>query len=159
MAQENQVAPTVSTVALPEIAADKSRTIQNAPVTVSMIEATNGLVGFQGDFTFDERVVSFENVPVQKAGLTAGNWNVSGNILPGVGPIRTLRVSAYSNDFARLSGVGTLFELRVKLLGTAAGKTPISWSASPANQFIFIDSDLNVQRPFRAVDGAVDSKR
>ncbi len=82
MAQENQIAPTVSTVALPEIAADQSRSIQSAPVTVSMIEAKDRLVGFQGDFTFDERVVSFENVPVQKAGLTAGNWNVSGTFFP-----------------------------------------------------------------------------
>ena len=84
-----------------------------AQVTTTAIDAKNKLVGFQGDFTFDERVVTFQSEPVQNAGLTAGNWNVSGNVLPGAGPIRTLRISAYSNDFTPLSGSGTLFELRM----------------------------------------------
>ena len=75
-----------------------------AAVRSSEIDAKNKLVGFQGDFTFDERVVTFQSQPVQKAGLTAGNWNVSGNVLDGPGPIRTLRISAYSNDFTPLSG-------------------------------------------------------
>ena len=75
-----------------------------APVTTTAIDAKNKLVGFQGDFTFDERVITFQGEPVQKAGITGGNWNVSGNVLPGRGPIRTLRISAYSNDFTPLSG-------------------------------------------------------
>ena len=100
-------------VALPEIAVDASYNNFIAQVTTSAIDAANNLVGFQGDFTFDERVVTFDNEPVQRAGITGGNWNVSGNVLPGAGPIRTLRVSAYSNDFAPLSGAGTLFELKM----------------------------------------------
>ena len=72
-----------------------------AAVRTTAIDAKNNLVGFQGDFTFDERVVTFQSEPVQKAGITGGNWNVSGNILAGPGPIRTLRVSAYSNDSGR----------------------------------------------------------
>ena len=91
-----------------------------AAVTTTAIDAKNNLVGFQGDFTFDERAVTFQSEPVQKAGLTGGNWNVSGNVLPGPGPIRTLRISAYSNDFAPLSGSGTLFELRMSRVSKAA---------------------------------------
>jgi len=60
------------------------------------------LIGFQGDFTFDERMVRFQDPPAQNAGLTAGNWNVSANVLPGpgpvAGPIKTLRISAFSLD-------------------------------------------------------------
>src|SRR5262245_9839047 len=101
-----EVPSTVAKVSLPEKAVDKSTTTFVAPVTTSAIDAKHKLVGFQGDFTFDERVVSFQNPPVQKAGVTGGNWNVSGNVLPGEGPIRTLRVSAFSNDFAPLNGSG-----------------------------------------------------
>jgi hypothetical protein len=46
-------------------------------VTTTAIDAKNKLVGFQGDFTFNERVVTFQSEPVQNAGLTGGNWNVS----------------------------------------------------------------------------------
>ena len=73
-------------MALPEIALDSSRTNFVAKVTSSEIEAKHRLVGFQGDFTFDERVIGFQNEPVHKAGITSGNWNVSGNVLPGDGP-------------------------------------------------------------------------
>src|SRR5207344_2246500 len=109
----NEVASTVAEVTLPVVAVDRSKTSLIASVRSSDIDAKNKLVGFQGDFTFDQRVVSFQDEPVQKAGMTSGNWNVSGNVLPGTGPIRTLRVSAFSTDFAPLSGSGTLFELRM----------------------------------------------
>ena len=94
-----EVPATVAAVSLPNGAVDASVTNFIAQVTTTAIDATNKLVGFQGDFTFDERVVTFQSEPVQNAGLTAGNWNVSGNVLPvlpGAGPIRTLRISAYS---------------------------------------------------------------
>src|SRR4029079_13322668 len=80
-----EVPATVETVALPQIALDQSMTNFVAAVTTSAIDAKNKLVGFQGDFTFDERVVTFQNPPVQRAGITGGNWNVSGNVLPGTG--------------------------------------------------------------------------
>src|ERR1043166_7042350 len=108
-----EVASTVQKVSLPEVTFDKAKTEMTAPVTTTAIDAKTNLVGFQGDFTFDERVVSFQSPPVQRAGLTAGNWNVSGNVLPGEGPMRTVRISAFSSDFAPLSGAGTLFELRM----------------------------------------------
>src|SRR5439155_20507901 len=117
----------VATVTLPEIAFDK-------------------LVGFQGDFTFDERVVTFQSEPVRKAGLTGGNWNVSGNVLPGTGPTRTLRISAYSNDFTPLSGEGTLFELRMTRVSKGAEGTELGWAASP-DHFFFIDADLKTRKP------------
>ena len=120
-------------------------------MTTTTINAGDRLVGFQGDFTFDERVVTFQEPTVQKAGLTARNWNVSGNVLPGPGPIRTLRISAFSNDFAPLAGSGTLFELRVT---KAAHSTQLIWAAPPDN-FIFIDADLKTQKPGNAAPGSV----
>ena len=75
-----EVPATVATVALPEVAVNESKSNFIAAVKTSAIDAKNKLVGFQGDFTFDERVVSFQNQPVQNAGLTSGNWNVSGNV-------------------------------------------------------------------------------
>ena len=165
-----EVVATVATVALPEVAVDQLRTPKAfasgllsrvesksnfiAAVTTSAIDGKNKLVGFQGDFTFDERVVSFQSEPVQKAGITGGNWNVSGNVLDGPGPIRTLRVSAYSNDFTALSGSGTLFELRMTRVSKAAQSTQLLWAAAP-DQFIFIDADLNTQKPGNAAPGSV----
>jgi hypothetical protein len=133
-----------------------------AAVITTGIEPKAKVVGFQGDFTFNERVVTFESEPVQKSGLTAGNWNVAGNILPGVGPIRTLRVSAYSNDFTPLAGSGKLFELKMIRLRKVTPGTPLIWAASP-NQFFFIDADLHTQsptmwRPGRS-DGEIGDRR
>ena len=153
-AMENDLGiSTVAAIILPDLTitrASSSRT-QTAPVTTSTIDARENLVGFQGDFTFDERVVRFETEPVQKAGLTSGNWNVAGHVLDGPGPIRTLRISAYSNEFVPLSGSGTLFELRV-VPGSNAGTTPLRWSSRP-DDFVFIDADLKTQRPASAAAG------
>ena len=147
---------TVAAVALPEVTVDRLTTNFIAPVTASAIDGNNKLVGFQGDFTFDERVVTFQDPPVQKAGITGDNWNVSGNILPGKGPIRTLRISAFSNDFRPLSGTGTLFELKMSRVSKAARRkdTKLIWAAPPDN-FIFIDADLKTQKPGNAVSGSV----
>ena len=161
----DEVAATVAVVALPEVAVDQLPTLSRAQsksnfiaaITTSAIDAKNKLVGFQGDFTFDERVVTFAGEPVQKAGMTGGNWNVSGNVLPGAGPIRTLRVSAFSNDFTPLSGSGTLFELKV-LRVSKAQSTPLIWAAPP-DGFIFIDADLKTQKPGNAAPGSVTSSR
>src|SRR4029077_8601867 len=95
-----------------------------------------------------------QSQPVQKAGLTGGNWNVSGNVLAGPGPIRTLRVSAFSNDFKPLSGSGTLFELRMTRVSKATQGSYLIWAAPP-NQFIFIDADLQIQRPGKTSPGNV----
>lgn len=141
------------TVALPDVGTTQSRMNFVAEVSTSVISVTRNLVGFQGDLTFDERVVTFQSEPVRKAGLTAGNWNVSGNVLEGTGPIRTLRISAYSNDFKPLSGSGVLFELRMGR-GNGGQGTPLIWSAPP-NGFIFIDADLMTQMPRVAVPGSV----
>ena len=167
-----EVPATVAVVALPEVVVDQLRTPKNsrgqvlsrvqskgnfiAAVRTSVIDAKNKLVGFQGDFTFDERVVTFQSEPVQNAGLTAGNWNVSGNVLPGAGPMRTLRISAYSNDFTPLSGEGTLFELNMTRVSEAAQSTSLTWAAPP-NNFIFIDADLNTQKPGKAAAGNVEA--
>ena len=77
-----------------------------------------------------------------------------GNVLPGKGPIRTLRISAYSNDFTPLSGSGTLFELRMSRVSQAAQGTQLIWAAAP-NYFIFIDADLKTQKPGNAAPGSV----
>src|SRR5206468_12497172 len=125
-----------------------------AAVRTSTIDAKNELVGFQGDFTFDERVVTFQSSPVQKAGITEGNWNVSGNVLSGTGPIRTLRLSAYSNDFTPLSGSGTLFESKMTRVNMATQGTALHWAAPP-DHFIFIGADLHPQVPGSAAPGSV----
>ena len=126
-------------------------------VTTTAINAANKLVGFQGNFTFDERVISFdENDPVQKAGLTKGKWVVSGHVLPGDGPIRTLRISAYSTDLTPLSGAGTLFELNVAKTAIDSEAAALIW-AEPPDDFTFIDIDLNMRKPATAGHGSVDS--
>ena len=92
---------------------------------------------------------------MQKAGITGGNWNVSGNVLDGPGPIRTLRVLGFSNDGVTvLSGSGTLFELRMTRVSKAAQGTQLIWAAPP-DQFIFIDADLKTQKPGTATPGSV----
>ena len=150
----DEVAATVAAVGLPEVAVAQSKSNFIAAVRTSAIDAKNKLVGFQGDFTFDERVVTFQSEPVPKAGITGGNWNVSGNVLPGTGPIRTLRILAYSDDFTPLSGEGTLFELRMTRVSQTAQGTPLLWAAPP-DQFIFIDADLKTQKPVNAASGSV----
>ena len=153
-----EVASTVQKVSLPEVSFDKTKNEATAPITTTAIDAKNNLVGFQGDFTYDERGVSFQNPPVQRAGLTAGNWNVSGNVLPGDGPIRTVRISAFSSDFAPLNGSGALLELRMVRAakgGQGTPASPLKWEAAP-NHFYFIGADLNTQKPFNATNGNVN---
>ena len=108
--------------------------------------------------TFDERAVTFQSEPVQKAGIIAGNWNVSGNVLAGKGPMRTLRVSAYSNDFTPLSGSGTLFNLNMTRVSKTAQGTQLIW-ALPPDHFLFIDADLKTQKPGDAAPGGVISSK
>jgi hypothetical protein len=147
------------TVALPSVAMDQPRMEGKgtfiAAVTARGIAAQDRLIGFQGDFTFDERVVTFQSEPVQKAGLTKGNWNVSGHVLDGSGPIRTLRVSAYSIDTVTpLSGSGVLFQLNMIRLSKAGQGTLMVWAATP-NNFIFLNADLQAQRPRSAAAGRI----
>ena len=150
----NETLGTVALVELPRVTADQSRSRFVAAVTASSIDAKDKLVGFQGDFTFDERAVTFQSNPVHKAGLTGGHWNVSGNVLPGPGPMRTLRISAYSEDFKPLSGSGPLFELKMSRAGSGPRSSPLVWAAAP-NHFLFIDADLHTQRPGRAGQGSI----
>jgi hypothetical protein len=167
----SEVASTVAAVALPDVAVDQLRTPKNsreqvpsrvqaagtnfsAAVTTSAIEENSNLVGFQGDFTFDERVVTFQGEPVSKAGLTSGNWNVSGKVLAGAGPIRTLRIMGYSNDFVPLRGEGTLFNVNLTRVSQGGQGTPLIWAAG-ADQFIFIDADLKTQKAGNAAPGSV----
>ena len=116
------------------------------PVVTSAINGSDNLVGFQGDFTFDSSVIAFQSTPVSSAGLTATNWNVTGNVF-GAGTIKTLRVSAFSNDFTPLSGSGTLYTLNmVRVSSTPGANTALTWAAPP-NDFYFIDADLNSHTP------------
>jgi hypothetical protein len=125
------------------------------PVVTSAINAADGLVGFQGDFTFDSTVITFQSPPVSNAGLTAGNWNVSGNVLPGPGPIRTLRISAFSNDFTPLSGTGALYDLNMtRVSSTPGASTALTWAVPPDN-FIFIDANLNTHAPGSTEPGSI----
>lgn len=150
----DEIPGTVATLSLPNVMVEAFVTNFVIPVTTTVISADDNLVGFQGDLTFDEGAVTFQDQPVQKAGLTGGNWNVSGNVLPGLGRTKTLRISAYSTDFTPLSGAGTLFELRLTRVGKAAQSTQLLWAAPPDN-FIFIDANLEMQRPGNALPGSV----
>jgi hypothetical protein len=140
--EEPTIPSTVASVALPDVTFNQSKSSSIGAVKTSAIDPNSQLVGFQGDLTFDERVVTFESQPVQSAGLTANNWTVSGNVLPGPGPIRTLRISAFSNDFSPLSGTGTLFELRMTRVSKAAQAAQLVWATGP-DQFVFIDANLS----------------
>jgi len=131
----------VMSLSLPNVTVPASISKFIIPVRVSAIDPNKNLVGFQGEFTFDPSVVTFQDDPVQQAGLTSNNWNVSANVLAGLGPIRTLRISAFSNDFVPLSGDGVLFELRMLRVNPAPQATQLIWATAP-NEFIFIDSDL-----------------
>jgi len=123
-------------------------------VTTTTLNGADNLVGFQGDFTFDSSVVTFQNPPVSGTGLTGTNWNVSGNVI-GAGTIKTLRVSAFSNDFTPLSGSGNLFQLNlVRVSSTAGTSTPLIWAASPSD-FFFIDADLNQRTPDSTPSGSI----
>ena len=150
----DEVPPMVAMVALPNVIVDTSMTNFIAGVTTSTIDGKDNLVGFQGDLTFDSTVISFESEPVQKAGLTSGNWNVTGNVLDGPGPIRTLRISAFSNDFEPLSGSGTLCELRATRVSKAGQITQLLWAAPP-DHFIFIDANLITHKPGYAAPGSL----
>ena len=58
--------------------------------------------------------------------------------------LRTLRVSAFSNDFTPLSGSGTLYNLRMLRTGITPGATTaLTWRVDPDN-FLFIDGDLTI---------------
>src|ERR1051325_3654744 len=81
------------TVSLPIDTLDTSipnTTVVPKPVNTTNIDSSLHYVGFQADFNFDETILTFGTPPVMNAGLTGGNWNVSGNVIPGGGPIRTL---------------------------------------------------------------------
>jgi hypothetical protein len=66
----------------------------------------------------------------------------------------TPRVSAYSDDFTPLSGSGTLFELRMTRMSKLAQGTQWIWAAPP-DHFIFIDADLQTQKPGYAASGSI----
>jgi len=138
------------TVSLPIATLDTSVPINMIiaePVFTLNIDSSLNYIAFQGDFTFDETVITFSNPPVQEGELTSDNWNVAGNVLPGPGPMRTLRISAISNGFVPLSGSGKLFELRMLRVSNTPGvSSPLNWNPDP-NNFIYIDVDLNSFAP------------
>ena len=149
-----QMSANVAAVSLPNVIVDTSVSDFVGRVTTTTINAADKLIGFQGDFTFDERAIRFDEYePVQKAGLTKGNWIVSGHVLPGTGPIRTLRVSAYSTDLTPLSGLGILFELKV-IETDHSEAVSLIWAESP-DDFTFIDTDLSRRKPAATAHGSV----
>ena len=145
-------------MALPNAVVDQKKGNFSAAVTTTEIDARARLIGFQGDFTFDERMVTFQDPPVQTAGLTERSWNVLGNVLPSPagGPVKTLRISAYSLDATPLSESGTLFQLNMSRVSKTADPTQLLWVAPP--DFVFIDADLNTHKPGTALSGSVRSK-
>ena len=70
---------TVAFVALPDVAPTRSMSNFAAPVTTSAVDASERVVGFQGDFTFDERVVKFASEP-EWGGHTVGVGRAAGQL-------------------------------------------------------------------------------
>ena len=126
---------TVAAVALPEVAGDQSKSNFIAAVTTSAIDAKNKLVGFQGDFTFDERVVTFQSPPVQKAGIPpAAIGTCRGTFCLGAGPDQeAAHIGLLERFYAALSGSGTLFELRMTRVSKVDHSTPLIWAAAPTS--------------------------
>jgi Carboxypeptidase regulatory-like domain len=129
------------------------------PVVTTFIDPGLNYIGFQGDFTFDSSVVTFDTAasgPTQPAGVTATNWNVSAAILnSGPGAIKTLRISAFSQDQTPLNGSGTLFNLRMHRLSSTPGATsPLVWQPAPDN-FIFLGADFNTHAPASTPSGLI----
>lgn len=144
-----------ATISLPIGTVTTAVTNFTQAVAASTLNGSDNLVGFQGDFTFDETIVTFQSPPVSGSGLTGTNWNVSGNIIPGGGPIRTLRISAFSNDFTPLSGSGVLFNLNLtRVSSTPGANTSLIWATSP-NNFYFIDGDLKSHTPCSTPPGSI----
>lgn len=147
----------VETISLPTTTIYTSATNVSLPVVTSTINAADNLIGFQGDLFFDERVVTFQSPPVSNAGITSGNWNVSGSILPGEDWIRTLHISISSNDGTPLSGAGTLFNLDLTRVSSAvSASTPLAWTwAVPPHDLVFIDGNLDTHAPDHAPPGSI----
>ena len=148
-------------VSLPTATIDTSVTDFPQPVVTSLISASSNLLGFQGDFTFDETVVTFDpDAPVQAAGLTGGtganSWTVVGNVLPGPGPIRTLRVLGYvNNGVNRLVGSGTLYQLNmIRVSSTPGASTALTWASAP-DDFEFIDDNSDTHAPASTPPGSI----
>ena len=95
-------------------------------VKTSDINPNDNLIGFQGSFTFDETVFTFQDPPVSFE--RAGNWSITGNVLPGPGPIRTLQVTAFSEDSTPLEGAGPLFRLR--MIPNLSSREQAPWSGN-----------------------------
>ena len=137
-------------ISLPVESLDNTVPINNVflmPIMTTDLDPVLGYVGFQGDFTFDETVVTFQSPFVEPAGLTSSGWFVSGNVLDGPGPIRILRVSAFSGQLIPLDGEGVLYNLRVQRVSDTPGTaSPLIWRIYP-NGFEYIDSNLNEVLP------------
>jgi hypothetical protein len=148
---------TVAEVSLPIATVNLATTNFTVPVATSTINLEDNLIGFQGDFTFDSNVITFQNPAVSKAGLTggSGNWTVTGSILPGTGPLRTLRVTGSSGDSIPLLGAGTLFNLNMTRVGPRVGQsTALTWDPS-LHRFLFIDTNLAAHAPQSAPPGSI----
>ena len=144
----------LETVSLPGANLDTSvpiTTVLLLPITTTNLTAAEGYIGFQGDFTYDQTVCTFTSPVAVPAGLTGSGWTISGSILPGPGPIRTFRLSAFVNDGATpLSGAGTLLNLRMlRVSSTQGASTVLTWKPVPDN-FVFINTDLDAVAPAQA---------
>ena len=129
-------------------------TIFHVPVVTTNLDLNRRYVGFQGDFTFDQSVVTFSPPFVEATDLTALGWSVLANILPGPGQSKVLRVSGFSTTLTPLIGTGTLFNLRMVRVGISpAATTALAWRLYP-NGFEYIDDQLNEIIPLQP-DGRV----
>lgn len=142
-------------VALPASAIAPDMSTFTLPVLTLTIDAADKLVGFQGDLVFDSSVITFPATPVQPAGLTANDWNVSGNVA-GKGSNKTLHIVGYAiNQTTPLQGSGTLFELKMNRArgGRPGASSALAWA--PSDNFFFLDSQANLRAPASTPRGRI----
>jgi hypothetical protein len=125
-------------------------TVVVKPVNCTTVNASQQLIGFQADFLFDSAVIDFDTVagPVSPAGMTATQWNVSGNVNPtGPGTFKTLRVSAFATGSNVLSGSGMLYQLNMVRVSSTPGASSIMNWQPPPDDFEFFDAGFNTITP------------
>ena len=126
-------------------------------VTTTAIDGKNQLVGFQGDFTFDERVVHVRERAGQKGGTDRRQLECLRQCSERTGTDPDAADLGLLDRLHSAVRAGTLFELRMRTVSDSALRTPHSafpllWAAPP-NQFIFIDANLQTQTPGEAAAG------
>lgn len=156
----------VARVTLPDQAIAASRGVFIVPVTVSKIDpAVHGnLQAFQGDFTYDSSIISFQSNPVTAGSVminNGGQWSLMANpnLTQTNATLKTLRITAFCLNNVGLATNGaasdTLFTLNLVRVGKAGTETAMIWSSPPNGHFRFFDTEGFARVPSGAPPGKI----